>query len=342
MKWPGQFSTRSDWNLRTGEKQDAQLKSYCISHRKDVDGLGSASMAVAATGGEVLLSDYDDFVDNLRKVPDDADRLVVTDIGADSADFPAYLEQMKRIAKHAEVIHIDHHYMSEQAKRRVRNAGVRLVHDTSECASILTYKTFKDVLPERARLIALCGAVTDYMDDSPIAKKLMEQGDRHFVLLEATLLSLALGRRAEEEGFPEMVVKELSKMKHPHEIPGVPEAALEQLDREARLGEMVKARGKKRGRIAYMVTTQYSTGSVAKLLIGAFEVPVGVAMKQKQEGWYEVSLRSTSETHVHLGRTIGKIAASLGGSGGGHRKAAGCRVPVSRAEEMLGALAKKV
>ncbi len=318
------------------------MKVFCISHRKDVDGLGACAMAVAATGGKVMLTDYDDFVTNLRAVPDDADRIIITDVGADSADFPLYLAEIKRIARHADVTHIDHHYMSPSAKREVRKAGVKLVHDVAECASMLTYKTLKESLPERARLIALCGAVTDYMDDSPMAKKLMEQGDRQFVLLEATLLALALGRKAEEEGFPEMIVEELSRMRHPHEIPGVPQAAIEQLDREARLGEFVKAHGKKKGRLAYMVTTQYSTGNVAKLLIGAFGVPVGVAMKEKQAGWYEVSLRSTSEARIHLGTSIGKISSKLGGSGGGHRKAAGCRIPVSKAEEMIDALAKKV
>ena len=317
------------------------MKSFCLSHVKDVDGLGSAALALAATGGQVILSDYDDFVTNLEKIPDDADRLVVTDIGADSADFPAYLAEMKRIAKHAEVTHIDHHFMSEERKRQARKAGVRLVHDTAECASMLTYRTFRRALPEGGRLIALCGAVTDYMDDSPMSKKLMEQGDRHFVLLEATLLAAALGRMGDKKGFPEMVVGELSKMKYPHEIPGVPQAAMEELAKEAKLAELVKVQGKRRGRLAYMVTTQYSTGNVAKLLIGAFGVPVGVAMKEKQPEWYEVSLRSTSEARFHLGKTIGSISERLGGSGGGHRKAAGCRIPVSRAEEMLDAFARK-
>jgi nanoRNase/pAp phosphatase (c-di-AMP/oligoRNAs hydrolase) len=156
------------------------------------------------------------------------------------------------------------------------------------------------------------------------------------------MLAYALGGMEAEEGFPERVVEELSRMKHPHEIRGVPEAAVAELEKVARLGEFVKAHGKKKGRLAYMVTTQYSTGNIAKLLIGAFEVPVGVAMKQKQEGWYEVSLRSTSDSRVHLGTTIGKISARLGGSGGGHRKAAGCRVPTSKADEMIDALAKKV
>ena len=324
------------------EARSTELKAYCISHRKDVDGLGSGAMAVAATGGKIILSDYDDFVDNLRKVPDDADRLVITDLAADSADFDLYLDEVKRIARHADVTHIDHHHMSPSAKSKVRKAGVRLVHDVTECASVLTYKTFKASLPERARLIALCGAVTDYMDDSPMGKKLMEQGDRQFVLLEATLLAEALGRKGSDEEFPEMVVEELSRMKHPHEIKGVPEAAIEQLRIEAKLGEIVKVQGKKLGHLAYMVTEEHSTGNVAKLLIGAFEVPVGVAMKEKQGGWYEVSLRSTSENSTHLGTTIGKIALHLGGSGGGHQRAAGCRIPVGRADEMLKALAARI
>jgi archaea-specific RecJ-like exonuclease len=318
------------------------LKNFCLSHRKDVDGLASGSISVAATGGELILSDYDDMVENLRKVPDDADRVVMSDLGADSADFADFLKEMKRIAKHADVTYIDHHYMSEPAKKSLRRAGAKVVHDVKECASMLTYRTFKDQLPERARLNALCGAVTDYMDDSPMASKMMEKGDRQFVLLEATMLSLALANRAEEEGFPEMVVSELASMKHPHEIPGVPEAAVRQLDREAALGEEVKAGGTKLGRLAYMVTSQYSTGNVAKLLIGAFDVPVGVAMKEKNRGWYEVSLRGTSECRVHLGKTIGRVAAKLGGSGGGHSRAAGCRVPVPKAQEMLATLAKKV
>ena len=318
------------------------MKAYCISHKKDVDGLGSGAMAVAATGGQIVLSDYDDLVLNLKKVPDDADRVVVSDLGADSADFPEFLGEMARLASHAKVTYIDHHLMSEAAKRKLRRAGVQVVHDTRECASVLTYLTFKDALPDGARLIALCGAVTDYMDDSPKAKKMMERGDRQFVLLEATMLALALGHRAHEEGFPEFIVRELSAMKHPHEMAGVPEAAVKQLEREVALGEEVKAGGTKRGRLAYMVTSQHSTGNVANLLIGAFDVPVGVAMKEKASGWYEVSLRGTSEVRVHLGRAIARISMRLGGSGGGHRRAAGCRVPAAKADEIIAALVKKV
>ncbi len=318
------------------------MKAYCVSHRKDIDGLGSGSLAAAATGGKVILTDYDDMLESLRRVPDDADRVVISDLGADSADFAGFLDELKRLARHAEVIYIDHHYLSEPARRKVLKTGVRLVHDVNECASMLTYKTFRDQLPAGAALVALSGAVTDYMDDSPMGKEMMEKMDRHFVLAESTMLALALDNRGSEEGYPESLVAEMIKMKKPHEMPGVPEAAVRQLEKEASLEDLVKAGGKKEGRLAYMVTSEHSTGNVAKVLIGAFDVPVGVAMKQKQPGWYEVSLRGTSRSKAHLGRTISKIAAGLGGSGGGHQKAAGCRVPASKVDEMIAALAKKV
>lgn len=317
------------------------MKAYCLSHRKDVDGLGSGSLAVAATGGEILLTDYDDMIESLRRVPSDAERVVISDLGADSADFPQFLAEVKRLAANAKVTYIDHHFMSAEVERKLKGAGIQLVHDVEECASVLTYKTFKDVLPEGAGLVALYGAVTDYMDDSPIAKKMMERAERHFVLLEGTMLSLALWNRSDEVGYPEMLVGELAKMKNPHEIRGVPESALAQLAEQASLTEEVKAGGTRKGRLAYIVDSRHSTSIVSKVLLGAFDVRVGVALKQSQPGWYEVSLRSTSESRIHLGRTIGKIAAKLGGSGGGHRRAAGCRIPESKMDEMISFLVKR-
>jgi archaea-specific RecJ-like exonuclease len=318
------------------------LKTYCISHIKDVDGVASASMVRAATGADVTLTDYGELLGALRGVPEDAERVVICDMGTDSSETGEFASSLGRLAKRAQVTYIDHHFLPEAAKSKIRRSGVKLVHNVKECASILTYLTFKDALPEMAKMVALCGAVTDYMDSGPKASELMEQADRQYILLEATMLSHALSLNAKKAGYPLFLVEELSKMKHPHEIEGVPGSALEQLMVETRLAEEVKRRGTRMGRLAYMVTTQYSSGNVARLLIGAFGVPVAVAMKEQEGGWYEVSLRGTSQCKVHLGKTIGAIASKLGGGGGGHRLAAGCRIPVGEMQQMLQALAKKV
>lgn len=318
------------------------MKAFCISHIKDVDGLGSAALVVAATGAEVLLSDYTSLMQDLDRVPGDTEQFVLCDLGSDNANLDAFVSKMKEIALHAKVTYIDHHFASEETKRRLRRAGVKLVHNELECAAMLTYKTFEDALPERARMVALLGAVTDYMDDSPMARRMMEQADRHFILLEATMLAFAVAKKRDEKGFPEMLVAELSRMKHPHEIPGVPGYALEQLTAFVKLGEEVKRKGKRVGKLAYMVTSENATGNTANLLIGGFQVPVGVALKEEKKGWYEVSLRSTSECRVHLGKTIARISSGLGGSGGGHRKAAGCRIPVRKMDEMIEELSRAV
>jgi single-stranded DNA-specific DHH superfamily exonuclease len=307
-----------------------------------VDGVGAASLVLAATGADLILTDYDDIIENLRRVPKGIDRFFLCDIGTDNAESGEFFEQMKALASRCQVTYIDHHLAGKKTLDKLRRAGVKVVHDEKECASILTYLTLKDELPQGAQLNALMGAVTDYMDDSPVASKMMEQADRQFVLLEASMLSYALGRKAGLEGYPESIARELSKLKKPHEIEGVPEAAVEQLEETVKLEKLVKAKGTRKGRLAYMVTTEYSTGIVAKLLIGAFGVPVGVSMKEKEGGWYEVSLRGTPECRVHLGKMISKVVTPLGGSGGGHRKAAGCRIPIGMADRMIDRVARLV
>jgi len=309
---------------------------------KDVDGLGSAALVTAAIGAEVALSDYDDLLENLARVPSETEKFVLCDLGADNANIGKFLDGLKRIAEHAEVTYIDHHYMTPQTVEELRRSGIRLVHNTKECSSVLAFEEFKESLPQRASLVALLGAVTDYMDDSPTARKLMERADRQFVLLEATMLAYALSKKGSSDDFPMRIVSQLAKMKYPHEILGVPKLAFDQLEDVKKLSEEVKKKGRKMGRLAYMITSQHSTGNVAKLLVGAFDVPLGVAMKEKRAGWYEVSLRSTSECKIHLGRTIDRIANRLGGKGGGHRNAAGCSLPASKAKTMLSELSTKV
>ena len=293
----------------------------------------------AATGADVLLTDYAKLTRSLASVPRDANRVVICDLGVGSADSDAFVERLVILCRTAEVTYVDHHFLSEAAKRRLVHCGIDLVHDIGECASILTYQRFKASLPEKARMVALLGAVTDGMDDRPRAAKLMERGDRQFVLLEATLLSHALSFVGARGKFQQFVVRELAKMKQPHEMEGVTQYALKQLAVEQRLSVEVKRLGHRIGKLAYIETTQYSSLIVANLLRGVFEVPVGVAMKAGRDGWCEIILSGTSECKVHLGRTIGRIAAELGGSGGGHELASGCRIPMGMKRQMLKELA---
>ena len=316
--------------------------SYCVSHVKDIDGISAAAMTRAATGADVTLTDYGRVVEDLRAVPREAKSLFICDLGVDTSDPGPFITIMGSLAGRAHVTYIDHHYLPTSTKARIRKSGVRLVHNERECASILTYLTFRDTLPPRFQLLALYGAVTDEMDHTPEASRLMGMTDRHFVLAEASLLSQALSFKAGRGGFPDMLVRELSTGRLPHEIEGVPESALKQVGLEAKLMDEVNSHGKRVGRLAYMDTTEYSSGIVAKLLLGAFRVPVGVAIRENKPGELVVELRGTSECRVHLGRVIGEVSSKLGGSGGGHRLASGGIVPSDKESLLLRMLSRKI
>ena len=288
------------------------------------------------------MTDYDDLLDELDGVPTTATSLTLCDLGTNTANFPEFVIRLAALAKRMTVTYVDHHYLTEEAKQQIVKAGVDLRHDVRDCASMLTYLTYKQDLPEGARLLALYGAVTDYMDTSENASQLMETFDRQFVLLECTLLAYALARSGRDYAYPEMLVKELALMKAPHSIDGVGKEALEQAEVVRELAEVVKSKGTRLGKLAYMKTGESATGNVAKLLLGAFGVTLGVAYKEKAGGVAEFSLRSTSQSGIHLGKEIGVIAQRHGGSGGGHAKAAGCSVPATEVEGLLKDLAAKL
>ncbi|MDG6988415.1 MAG: DHH family phosphoesterase [Nitrososphaerota archaeon] len=312
-------------------------KTFCMSHSRDVDGLSSAALAVAATGGDFLLTDYDTLVPDLGRVPKGIDRLVLCDMGVDGSDEGPFVEALGRIASRAAVTYVDHHFLGRRAKRRIEGLGVELVHDESECASMLAYARFKGDLPAVAWQVPLLGAVTDGMDDSPMARRLIEGTDRLHVLAEASLLSNAVLANRGARPFLRTVVRGLSRMAEPHEIKGVEASALRQLRTSRELVRLIGERGRKLRGLAYVVVPEGTSGNVAELIPGAMGAPVGVSLAPAG-GRYLVELRGTSSCKAHLGKAISEVAARYGGSGGGHRLAAGGLLPVSSAEDSLKAL----
>ena len=326
-------------SIQIGASQEMR---YCVSHVKDADGICAASLTKAATGAEVALTDYGRIIEDLRAVPPETRSLFICDLGVDTSDAEPFLSLMGDLSRRTRITYIDHHYLPPPMKERIRKLGVKIVHSEAECASILTYLNFRKALGPRFEFLALYGAVTDEMDQAPEASRLMEMTDRHFVLAQASLLSQALSFRAGRGGFPEMLVRELAAGRFPHEVEGVPRFALRQAEMEAKLMEEVSRRGKRVGRLAYMDTTEYSSGAVAKLLLGAFNAVVGVAVSRNRQGELAVELRGTSRCKVHLGRLIGDVSLKLGGTGGGHRLASGGIVPSDKELPLIKMLSRKI
>jgi single-stranded DNA-specific DHH superfamily exonuclease len=307
----------------------------CISHGKDADGLVSASLVKAATGAQIVLADYGDFVEKMGAVKS-VDHLYICDLGLNGTLAASFVKEIERIRGFASIHYIDHHPLDPALKENLKGFGVELTHSLEECASVLTYTTLKDQLHGSAAVLAAYGAITDYMDDTPLAKKIIARYDRQFVLLEATLLTYALIGGMEDQDLRDRIVTELSGMKFPHQIKGVIDASQRGLESTADLIRKVVEQGVTSGLIAHMEVTEGSSGTVANLLVGAFDVPVGIAYRLvKDEGVYEISLRGSYDSTYDLGKVVSQVTGMIGGSGGGHKKASGARISRSLLKDFL-------
>lgn len=299
----------------------------CLSHGKDIDGLSSASIVKMATDAEIILVDYGNILEKLVSI-ENVTEVYICDIGINETISKSFLKEIERITSFATVHYIDHHPLDIKLKKKLSNLGVDIYHSLEESTSVLTYMKLKDSLKSSANILASYGAVTDYMDDAPSAKKEISRFDRQFILLESTLLTHALLGSGDDLSFKNNIVTELSKMKFPHEIDNVLKYAKIGLEQISRLMTYVSKNGVKRTSIAVMECKEGSNGTIANLLIGAFDTQIGVSYRLiKNEDLYEVSLRGAYDSQYDLGRIVTQVTTMIGGVGGGHKKAAGARIP---------------
>jgi oligoribonuclease NrnB/cAMP/cGMP phosphodiesterase (DHH superfamily) len=306
----------------------------CISHSKDVDGLSSAALVKMATNASVHLTDYGEILDVLPKVKQGND-VYICDLGMNEAIAKGFVKEVGRLSLKGKVTYIDHHPLSDSLRKEIANAGATVVNSPQECAGVHTYLQLKERLPRRAALLACYAAVTDYMDQGPIARELIGGFDRQFVLMESTMLAYAISYSGGSQHFLMKVVDSLSELKVPHQIEGVVEFAQRQAENMDSLLQSIGKKGKTYKTFAYTESKEYSLGLVANLLIGEFQVLVGVALRREPNNFSEVSLRGRYDDKHHLGEVANRIAKKLNGAGGGHAKASGIRIPTQKIPEFL-------
>jgi len=318
--------------------------SRVVSHRKDADGISSAALVKYMTGAEVFLTDYGDMVETLYHV-EPAKQIFICDLGLNKNSFPGFLEQVKRFLKSGSKVHyIDHHPIDQGFESELKQGGVDIYHSTEESAAVLIFRRYAQSFSDspQMKILACAGAITDYLDLRPYAKKIIASFDRQFLLYEATVLSFTIATigRGTSESNAKLInlVEELAAGKLPHEIDGASSLAQDHASRSAELIQRVRREGSRRKNFAYSITSESATGNVANFLIGAFDVPVGAAFRQEEPGFLEVSLRSVEESPHDLGKIVGRIAAKLNTSGGGHPHASGARIKNSHLEEFLSLL----
>lgn len=315
---------------------EANSKIICVSHIKDVDGCVCAALIKHVTKSHFLLANYGNINVCLRGIHQTYDAVYVSDLGINETT----AKEFERIRQFAELTYIDHHPIDAEVLKDIQKMGVKVVHSRLDCAGILTYNLFEADLPREAGLLASYAAVSDRLENGPLAKKLLRKYDRNFILFETMLLSYALDKA--DIDYKKKLVPRLSKLEYPHQIPDVMKLAFEQAERVATLRRELPQRSQRIGGLFYADAKGDSPGTIANLLIEVCNAEIGVGYDaNEQKRITDLSIRGAASSKMDLGKKAAKLAKRLGGTGGGHRKSSGARIPTPRLMEFIRALSNQ-
>ncbi|HJT83564.1 MAG TPA: DHH family phosphoesterase [Nitrososphaeraceae archaeon] len=312
--------------------------TICISHKEDVDGLSSAILISSVFKKvSVVLVDYANLVNKLEKLIKNLlpmskgyNRIFICDLGLNKKNQNKFISSLgKMISLGYKVTYIDHHDLEEDAKREIKKTGVNLIHSTEECTSVQVYKRFKKKLSSNASFFAAAGALTDYLDNKPIASSLISRYDRQFLMLESTAMSYMISSNQNNEDYLYNIVNVLSTMKFPHEIDGGFVEAEKYAKKISNAINSLSSEIKIKNNLALVQNNlDLASSTVVNFVLGVSEKKVAMVYKYKEEKEiFIISIRGSKDCNVHLGRTVNDIASELGGSGGGHNKACGAVIP---------------
>jgi len=323
----------------TKVKKQQRTKIICVSHKEDADGISSAALIKQAFGGDSVLVDYPGMVDALELLRNDKKlkKLFICDLGLNKQINDNFVELLTELRKkRVSVTYIDHHDIDSKVITKLKKIKVKLIHDISECTSVLVYDTFKKKLSEHSSFIAACGAITDYMENKPVASKLLQMYDRQFALVNATVLTYNIVGHQKDPDYLLYLVDELSESKFPHQIPNTFEFAQIQVGKLAEIMSNVRKSMKVSKNLAHMEVLDSGASGAVNFVLGFSGKDVGIAYKERvDKGIYAVSVRGSPSCKTHLGRLVSSVTSEIGGSGGGHDKACGAVIPKGKIKEFL-------
>ncbi|MFY9967769.1 MAG: DHHA1 domain-containing protein [Nitrososphaeraceae archaeon] len=272
-------------------------------------------------------------------------RLIICDLGLNKKNESAFVEVLGEIVSNGyKVEYIDHHDVGEEIKAELRKVGVTLVHSTEECTSVQVYQRYKKKLTSYSSFYAAAGALTDYLEQRPIASMLVSRFDRHFLMLESTALSYMISSNQHDEKFLLKIVNFISKDRFPHDIEGGFMMAEKYAIRVSEAVKSLEGSITRKKNLAYVRNDLDLTASViVNFVLGISGRPVALVYKPRDEiNSFVISIRGSKECEAHLGRLVNEIASNFGGSGGGHDKASGAVIPKDHLNGFINELNRRI
>ena len=305
-------------------------KTVCLSHVADADGIVSAALAKEAFGSEAVLADYGNMIDTLAAVVSDnkLKRLFVCDLGLNHDNRDRFVELLSVARKNGvDIAYVDHHYIEPDTVEALEDIGVKIVNDTTECAAILFYMTYRERLSEHSMFLAVCASIADCTDGAPVASHLIQRFDRQFTMTNAVILTYNIKGYQRDRDVLMSIISDLSMSTYPHDIQDAFEHACMEAKRAAFVMSRVRNDIVTLSNLGYANVDGSSASEAANFVLGFSGKDVGIAYRTNVYGQCTVSMRGTKACKTNLGKLADRIAKMTGGAGGGHARSCGAMVP---------------
>ncbi len=296
---------------------------WIVAHG-DMDGICSAAIAMAALGeGRLFFSHPTGLAEDLAHMNGD---VVVLDI-AISRRYGSIIDALRRIGR---VIYIDHHPLPTDF-----DAGSfpgEFIHSTEASVSELTYCRFAEMLPHDMSRVAIYGAIGDYLDWTVNIRQLLGRWDKRTLYLESGLLVQAIESGGRNYDYKRSIVKLLQGNVTPSSDASLVRRAISEAILEEEMRKRIKENVRVIGNVAYVLDIGWALGKSAIYARAEASALIGIGAETRK-GFIDMSVRTESGFDLNVNLAV--LGERLGGSGGGHPKAAGARVPVERFEEFI-------
>jgi single-stranded-DNA-specific exonuclease len=294
---------------------------WIIAHG-DSDGICSGALALAAfKDAKLFFSHPTGLKDDLRQVDGD---VIICDIALPAQTLEGIHQEIMRInASGHKTVYIDHHPFPPNFDPKT--FPWELHHSIQASASEQTFSTLKNILTKDFSRVAIYGAIGDYLDGTPNIEEWLLYWDKRSLYLESGLLIQAIDSMGRNYDLKREVARYLANNNLPSQDEKIVNRAISEAIREEEMRGHVKEVVKVVGEVAYVLDIDWSLSKSAiysKAQTGAL---VGIGAETR-DGFIDMSLRTHSE-RLDLNEMTIAITEKIGGSGGGHPKATGARVP---------------
>lgn len=308
-------------------------ETVILAH-SDTDGVTAAAIVKAALGkGEVYFTHPIGLLEDFKNYARDAEIIVILDVSLDERNLPALFSEFRN---RKGVIYIDHHPLPSGF--RFEHPQLEVVHEENPCTAELAFRRFR--LNWEMSRVALYGAIGDYSLNTRWVQNALNRWDIRTLFMEAGILILALDRIGRNYEVKRGLVDELSRNKLPSSIHGIVNLALEQSKTNEEMRKNLPDLVQTGEYLAYVINPPGSVGLAAFYAAVIKDKPIGLAVEERK-GMYIGSLRSR-DPRVDLNSLMRGLVPKFNGSGGGHRQAAGFRIPMENFNPFLSALEQAV